>query len=115
MAPTFYARTRSSTNRRIAEDKFPLWRDLLISLVTGNENEIYGHFTCDDEAGPFQCTRSAVFLLLRLRRRLEILNSHKGPARGPFLLMVSGDNLGRAQSIPFYRHLRPSVRASRER
>jgi hypothetical protein len=22
--------------------------------VTGNENEIYGHFTCDDEAEQFQ-------------------------------------------------------------
>jgi hypothetical protein len=27
-------------------------------LVTGNENEIYGHFTCDAEAEQFQWTRA---------------------------------------------------------
>jgi hypothetical protein len=27
--------------------------------VTGNENEIYGHFTCDDEAEQFQWTLAA--------------------------------------------------------
>jgi hypothetical protein len=27
-------------------------------LVTGNENEIYSHFTCDDEAEQVQWTRA---------------------------------------------------------
>jgi hypothetical protein len=53
-------------------------------LVTGNENEIYGHFTCDDGAGPLQWTRSAVFLLSGLDGAWKSSTFHKAPARGLF-------------------------------
>jgi hypothetical protein len=54
--------------------------------VTGNENEIYGHFTCDDEAEQFEWTcAQPPFSFLSLTAVDEILQLAPGPARGPFL------------------------------
>jgi hypothetical protein len=57
-------------------------------LVTGNDNEIYGHFTCDDECWALQWTRAQPPFLLSLTAARTILHLHMGPARGPFLLVA---------------------------
>jgi hypothetical protein len=74
-------------------------------LLTGNNNKIYGHFTSDDEAGPFQWGSAQPPFFSSLK--LNPPPSAQGPRKGLSLLKIQfGAIEGQRASI---RRLRPSL------
>jgi len=60
-------------------------------LVIGHENEIYGHFTCDDEVARFQWTRAQppFFFPFVERRLMNPPPCTRAPQGAPFLAAPS--------------------------
>jgi hypothetical protein len=65
MAVRQVRKQRGGTKNQVSIVEVHLGSKLSVRATWGGHthHEIYSHFTCDDEAGPFQWTCSAVFLL----------------------------------------------------